>query len=35
VKFTGPAWVKGSTKENAVWLDRIVAIWHYAKPIKK
>jgi LysM repeat protein len=34
VKFTGPAWVKGSTKENAVWLDRIVAVWHYAKTEK-
>lgn len=34
-KFTGPDWVKGSTKENAVWLDRIVAVWHYAKPLKK
>ena len=35
VKFTGPAWVKGSKKENAVYLDRIVAVWHYAKPLKK
>lgn len=35
VKFTGPAWVKGSKKENAVYLDRIVAVWHYAKPLQK
>ena len=24
-KFTGPAYVKGSTKENAIWVDMVVA----------
>ncbi len=23
-KFTGPAWVSGSTQKNAIWIDRIV-----------
>ena len=25
-KFTGPAYVKGSTKENAIWVDMAVLV---------
>ena len=25
-KFTGPAYVKGSTKENAIYIDTVVAV---------
>ena len=31
-KYTGPGYVKGSTKRNAVWVDRVVAVWKGAKP---
>jgi hypothetical protein len=27
-KFTGPAYVKGSTKENAIYVDTVVAVRH-------
>jgi hypothetical protein len=32
VKFTGPEWVKGSKKKNAVYLDRVVLVRPDAKP---
>ena len=31
LKFTGPAWVPGSEKENAVYLDAVVLV----RPEKK
>ena len=26
LKFTGPEWVKGSTKDNAIYLDSVVLV---------
>ena len=32
-KFTGPAYVKGSTKENAIYVDTVVALRHDNIPV--
>jgi len=34
-KFTGPAYVKGSKKENAIYVDTVVAVRHDSAPKKE